>query len=456
MYQGKKVIGICSAYLDERFHMRMVNRLFHELFYRDYRVVVFGFGVDMYFYNNAVEGEMAICDLINYDILDGLIVFPETIKQESVLDSIIADATGAGVFVVSIGRECEGCYNVVYDTDSSFEKLVRHVIEYHNLKEVNFIAGYEENEVSERRLQIYKKVLEENNILFEEDRVGYGDFWEGPTRKVMENFMKPSKVPPEAIICANDSMAIAACDYLKEHQFRVPEDIIVTGIDGIEEGVKHSPGITTCVRDEVNDAKKIADMISELLEDEMVEDTLELSYHIQLSQSCGCQENYLFDSAMLVAELSTNVATNKADVRYYSQMSEDFLCCEDMDAFEELVSNYLSENSFLCINSDLSVEGEEENDHYSGSNAFTDDMNVIVKDQGDIRYMECSSKMVIPEIDKFIEHARPVIILPVHFSNKVVGYFGTWYKVGEKLDTPRILHFLFQFNNSAGVRLKKK
>ncbi len=453
MYQGKKVIGICTSYLNQKYHMRMVSRLCHELSNYDIYVMIFGTLSELYFYNSSDEGEVSIFDLMAYDVLDGLILFPETLKQEHIVSDIVKHASDAGIFVVSIDKEQKGCYNVIYDKESSFEKLVRHVIEYHGLREVNFMAGIEGNEVSDRRIEIYKEVLEDNDILFEEDRIGYGEFWEGPTRKVMERFMDPLKVPPEAIICANDSMAVAVCDYLAEKGFHIPEDIIVTGIDGIEEGVNHSPGITTCVRDDVNDAKKIVEMILDLLEKKAQPNIMELSYHMQLSQSCGCQENYLFNPASVLSQLSTTNATQVADVRYYADMAEEFLKCENMDVFEELVSNYLPDNSFLCINSDLEIGGKEENDHCSMKNAFSTTMRVIMKNQGNTTYTDCESKNVLPVWADFRTYECPVILFPVHFSQKVVGYFGTWYDMDSRTDMERIYHFLYSFNNSAGLKL---
>lgn len=455
MYKGKKVIGICSTGLDEKFHMKMIKRLFRELFNQDYCVIVFGMCSDLYFYSNSDRGEVAIFDLINYELLDGIIIFPETIKHNSVVENIVERAEDAGVFVVSVGKELKKCYNVLYDTASSFEKLVRHVIEYHGLKEVNFMAGIAGNEVSDNRLEIYKEVLEDNDIFFEEERVGYGEFWEGPTYKVMERFMDPAKVPPEAIICANDSMAIAVCDYLKEHNVKVPEDIIVTGIDGIDEGMKHAPGITTCVRDEVNDAKKIVELVNDLIEGKSLPNIMELSYHMQLSQSCGCQESYLFDPASLLTELNTVIAEKKADIKSNASMCEDFLKCADKESFKELLAKYLPDNSFLCINSDLAIDEKTANNHYRGNNAFTTTMNSVIRNQGNVTYIECESKNMLPDLERFIEHDKPVILLPVHFSDKVIGYMGIWIDRDKKVDMERELHFLLSFNNSAGLILSQ-
>ena len=61
--------------------------------------------------------------------------------------------------------------------------MVRHVVEEHGARRVNMLAGFESHALSEDRVMVYRKVLEENGIAFEEERVGYGQFWEVPARK---------------------------------------------------------------------------------------------------------------------------------------------------------------------------------------------------------------------------------------------------------------------------------
>ena len=50
---------------------------------------------------------------------------------------------------------------------------------------------------------------------------------------------------PDAIVCANDAMAIALCDLLKKRNLKVPDDVIVTGIDGSVRSDYYIPSITT-------------------------------------------------------------------------------------------------------------------------------------------------------------------------------------------------------------------
>jgi DNA-binding LacI/PurR family transcriptional regulator len=51
--------------------------------------------------------------------------------------------------------------------------------------------------------------------------------------------------PPDAIICASDWIAVGVIQWLHQHGFRVPDDVAVTGFDGIPESAFTVPSLTT-------------------------------------------------------------------------------------------------------------------------------------------------------------------------------------------------------------------
>lgn len=452
MYKNKHVIGICTAQLDQKFHVKMLRRITKELSDMGYYVMLFGSDSAMYQLTDSNLADASVFDLMNLERLDVVILFSETIMQDGIVSHIVKHVTSADIPVISVGKELENCYNVIYDSASAFEQLVRHIVEYHGIREVNFISGYKGNDFAEERLEIYRQVLDDNDILYEEDRVGYGDFWDGPTRRVMDEFIQPHKVPPEAIICANDTMAVSACDYLREHNIKVPEEIIVTGIDGIDEGIKHTPGITTCVRDEVNDAKTIAGIVQHLCQGRTASATTVLEYHMQLSQSCGCQGTHLFDSDAVISRINASLASYRFDVKAFYEMEEEFFGCRDDKEFWEIVGVRMPEDSFICINSDLSITGGsgEAADRVDG---FTKKMQALVKVDGKVTKSECLREKVIPEAGMGVLSEGPVLVLPLHFCDQVVGYMGIWENMADRLRVERVLHFLMHFNCSAGLRL---
>jgi LacI family transcriptional regulator len=62
---------------------------------------------------------------------------------------------------------------------------------------------------------------------------------------------------PRAIVCANDQTALGLMEALQAYGIRVPEDVLVTGFDGIEAGALATPRLTT-IRQPMDDLGRAA------------------------------------------------------------------------------------------------------------------------------------------------------------------------------------------------------
>ena len=244
-----KIIGVCVADISTDYNDRFFEafkRLAHEF---HFKVLFFSAFSPLYWDQKHDIGEGNIYQLIDTDVLDGLIMLTITIKNELVRESIIEHAKKRDIPVISIEYPLEGSLSIIYEYKSTIRKLLSHLIDDHGYRRINFIAGPKDNLFSEERLQVYRDVLTEHQIPVEEARIGYGDFWYGPTHTVVQSFIDSDLPMPEAIVCANDSMAIAAIQYLTDHGYNVPEDVAVTGFDDWER-IRHVPvPITTIHQD---------------------------------------------------------------------------------------------------------------------------------------------------------------------------------------------------------------
>ena len=52
--------------------------------------------------------------------------------------------------------------------------------------------------------------------------LAYGNYWAKPAAEIVHKLICTRETLPDAIFCANDVMAIAVCDALREEGFRVP------------------------------------------------------------------------------------------------------------------------------------------------------------------------------------------------------------------------------------------
>ena len=241
----KRYIGLCLSKLNEYIPNDFVHAVIKRAVEYGYTVLIYNAFSDFYFSTDYDIGESNIFETIKYEILDGLIVMSETIKDENILNNIISKAKEHGIYTVCVDKRIEGCYNIEFNYRSAFSAIVRHVVEKHDCRTINLVAGLKDNYFSEERIQCCRKVLEEHGIELDPRRIMYGDFWSEPTAKAFDEFMLSGLEMPEAFICCNDSMAIAICSKLKEYGYSIPDDVIVTGFDGILEEKYHIPRLTT-------------------------------------------------------------------------------------------------------------------------------------------------------------------------------------------------------------------
>ena len=169
--------------------------------------------------------------------------------------------------------------------------MVKHVIEDHGARRLDMFGGFRDNPFSEDRIMIFKKVLDDHGIKTSTANIYYGDFWQAPAFTEMNELLENDYELPDAIVCANDSMAIGVMDALKRHGKRIPEDVIVTGFDGIWQGQFNDPVLTTCELDYKQIPEQILKRIREWNDGIKTEnDSFLIPYKPMHMQSCGCKK----------------------------------------------------------------------------------------------------------------------------------------------------------------------
>ena len=90
-----------------------------------------------------------------------------------------------------------------------------------------------------------------------------------------------------AVVCANDQMALGVLDVIDERGVRVPEDVVVTGFDGISAGRHSRPRLTTVHQPMVELGRAAIHAITARLDDpELGPQSLTLPVQVVLRESC--------------------------------------------------------------------------------------------------------------------------------------------------------------------------
>jgi len=448
MIGNKKVVALCTSRIHDSINNEFIEILNKKLVSHNCTLFVYNLCSDLAWYsqnlqwhNNIIPGEIAVFDLINTDVTDVLIIMDDKIKNKAITESILRKNDYSGIPVIIIDGHYDNCININYDYEDGFEQIVRHVIEFHKVRKPHFMGGFKGNSFSERRLEIFRKVLEENNIPFDkESMVSYGDYWFDHALKACNRIIKRDDIP-EAIICANDMMALGVCRSLMNHGYAIPSDVIVTGFDGIEEINMCSPKITSCAFLPEDMADKIISVISSYFKNEkLLENYLVPPSHLILAESCGCPSNVYFDSIKYFLS------------RFYRYSDQEKILCEisskiqtarnTRQAMIEWKSN-TNYNLICLINKSFLDES------YSDSRKpFENTMTVFVdknKNQPDM--YDFPLKNIIPDIELFINNKKPLIFMALDYLNVPFGYVCFSFDTFDYCQIPQII---FSLNHSIG------
>lgn len=150
------------------------------------------------------------------------------------------------------------------DNRGAAKRIVDYLISLGH-KRIGVISGLKSNPHTRDRMKGYEESLAQAGITIDPSLLVEGDFsiWSGLNGSKQFCTMKN---PPTAIFCMNDEMAIGTLQTLKSNNFRVPEDISVTGFDDISYARYIDPSLTTVAQPAEDIGKQAMDMLLCLIE----------------------------------------------------------------------------------------------------------------------------------------------------------------------------------------------
>ena len=348
MADRQKLIAVCLSQVHNFLNTGFLNELSRIGMAEGFGVVVFNTSLDFHWYQGESRIPRAGFRAIRYELFDALIFICHGFHDEDLIREIAEGAKAHNVPVFLAGMELPGCWTVVNNFEEGYKELIRHVIQDHGAKDTFYIAGIQDDPNSDGRMKCWQDVLEENGLPFRPDMFAYGNFWTKPAADVVRNLIQSRDKMPDAIFCANDFMALAVCDTLREEGYKVPEDIIVTGFDAMPAAYMASPRLSTCGDDPRSLAKTILDVLRRLKAGEQPPYTISHSFRPVFSESCGCPspENERFD-ALTIYRRSEALNNHENDL-YHTV--ERLLVQKDPDSFLKMISASILPGSYICLN----------------------------------------------------------------------------------------------------------
>ena len=421
MKKQRPLIGIIAAEAEYVFFTRSLEYIQKELFDADMDVLVFS---SLMMSGNAEfdAAENSVYDLMNFDALDGIIIFPSSISNEESRNRIIAriksDFKGP---VACFDSEAEGFENFIYDYRSAADMIVEHFMGQHGVKVIDFVGG-PGDPFHDCIKAFFVEAMKKRGYDIPENRIHTGKDWIDDYSRIADEIIANGL--PDAVMCCSDLTAVQLIAALSDRGVKIPEDVIVSGFNQNEPFGADYLNITSALRDPKSIALSAARyIISRVRGTEFEPVSSERSAQFMPGMTCGCRR---INMAKIcdIAAMNMTAAQQNGFESYYNFMSEDLVAAETfydylwkVDWYTHFLGDF--KGFWLCLNNKVMHDP-------APAAGFTDKIGLALKrvdGRGTVDLMDkFPREQMLPEI--YAERSKPeaFIFTSLHFMGVNYGY----------------------------------
>ena len=232
--------------------------------------------------------EQEIFDLPDLEDYDGILIACNSVGNKPFMERVIAEGKRLGKQILSIEQRFEGVTLAGVDNYREFYRMVEHMITVHDCKVMNYLGGPITNEENQERFRAFCDCMERYHLTVEEDRVDHYKFLTEDGRRAYNKWKEKGLHLPDAVICANDNMAIGYCNAAMEDGYSVPEDFRISGFDNFDEGQLYMVSLSSVNRNWERLGYDSLDKLVKFIEQKEPAEDVCSEGKLALNESCGC------------------------------------------------------------------------------------------------------------------------------------------------------------------------
>lgn len=429
---GRRRICVIIAQVEENTQNHFMQGFMKKAYEFNYDVCVFSMYLKYQDSTFREVGDSNIYNLINFDLFDAVVLCQDTVQTPGVAEKLqkrIQSEFSGGVVVV-VDKESDAFHTIMMDHYTPIVKLVDHLIDDHGYRNIYFLNGLKGHIHSEQRLKGYMDSMKAHGIEVTDDMIYYGTYWYDSGDYMVDELAADREHLPDAIVCANDCMAIGVCTAFDRYGIRVPEDIAVVGYDSIEDGRNSPVPITSADIPAEDCGQYCMEYVHAELEGRSMPD-FKTNVDLYMGGTCGCC-GWEKDRIRIRRE---RWATDLSATSFYScfnNMMDDLVAQTSEETFFNTVFQYVYqirpfESFHLCLNSywrNPDVMTGEEALRYG----YTDEVYRIIKCGSDAEHSAISyddvfsSDILLPELYEERDYPTTFIFTPLFFQDRSIGY----------------------------------
>jgi len=232
-------------------------------------------------------------DIVGPHNVDALLISAHTIGHHVTPEQIAAFVGHyAPVPRVCLGVEVPGVFSLLMDNEAGMHTLVKHLITAHGRRKIAMVAGPTANPEAQARFRGFARASAEQGVHVDPRRMVQGSFTRASGGVAVAELFDQRGLGPsdvDAIVCANDLMALGALDELDRRGLRVPHDLSLVGFDDLD-FARYARVPLTTVRQPVTEQVRhaVRSLAAALHGTPLLERTITFETEFVRRRSCGC------------------------------------------------------------------------------------------------------------------------------------------------------------------------
>lgn len=405
-----------------------------------------GEDVNLYIFNSSGDwsldrdyniGEYNIYRLPDLNDFDGIILDLNNVRYPEVREHIIEAAKETQKPVISIANEIEDFYYVGIDNYAAIREVIAHLHEKHGCRKFWFVMGPKDNYENQVRVRALQEYMAKHELEYSQEDFYYESY---EFRCGFQGFFVLKDVHhgelPDAVICANDNIAVGVCEAAAKEGYHIPKDFCVTGFDDFDKASYYSPRITTVshIREEVG--YKCVEIFLALWHGQEVQRFNYTRTKGIFQDSCGCQPETLYDQQEHEkAQVVYGIETTDFEEQVLSLEYELMRCKtvkEMTDWIPKCIPSMNCDAMYLILDEHMNdfrrqadyydrhlIEDEEFHIHgYPRQMVVEFSYENGVNKTGEMQKIDS----LFPMFD-YEKGGTDFLFMPLHFRNRTVGYF---------------------------------
>lgn len=376
-------------------------------------------------------GSGIIFTLPSIEEFDGVLLMGNTINMSKERKYLREQILEHNIPAISLEYEMDGIPYIGTDTYQGIYQLILHLLEGHHAKDFVFVGGPQFNRESEERKKAVEDALKTVDLELRDEQIIEGDWSYFVAYEKFLEYVENHNKLPDAIICANDEMAIGVCTALDYKGIRVPYDVIVTGCDCLKKGQEFFPILSTVGREWDTLGYRGMKLLLERINGDEIPERIEMQSSPVFGESCGCEVSEEKANARLRSIISNHRGQREETIhdwqlRYIDELFTNANSVEELKhSMEETFQRnhtFEGKDFLFCIVDGYFDEKEAIEELKPGELSERMEVFVNLVDGKAVPTKKFRTKKLLPKYDPYDKEPHTYLFLPLHLNGNSIGY----------------------------------